>query len=285
MLNKGLHRDTDPVNQPKDTYPFGKNGVAADKLGSILNEPGFRRLADLVPGWPFGAVPTDRYPILFSVSSSKKLLIHLLNTDDETIDLVLDTGTLVGAPDVDPENYITGESERNYKGELVVAFTDKTLRPMFLNCDQASLLTDYRDLYLLPSATPVTASAEVVDGGSLEKGQYVPFISYNDIDGTATHFIPVAGGVIVGNDGGKSLEVTIDNLDTRYDQVTLGVLYRTNGTSKAFKLVPKGITGTTMTLRYSGSETVTDLLVSELITIPPDYTYGTVGRLPLYRRP
>src|ERR1700744_2952818 len=138
-----LHLDNRPLEQPENTYPFGKNGIQFDLLGSVFNEPGFRQLNTLVfPYKVMGVIETDSKPVIFSTNNTNSAIgyfdpineIYTPIIDDRTWGIVNQDGTpaLLG---FNINNYITGQSQRDYKGDLLVVFTDKTLYPFYLNCD------------------------------------------------------------------------------------------------------------------------------------------------------
>lgn len=276
--DKGLHQDNKPVNQPQGTYPYGKNGIVFENLGSIQNEPGFRKIVEAAPGPVVGVVETDSKPV-FLIVLGGALKIYYFDPEAETFSLQLDTATLANSPVFDPNNYFTGEAQRNYKGELVILITNKTQPPLYINCDVPGV-TDFTQLYQFPSFSIPTVVTTMEGGGGLPDGSYFLFTAYGRQDGAKTQFISAGIPIRIGVDTqGRSIKVELSNLDQNYDEVILGVLVR--GTEdKVFELEPVPFGAGNLTIFYTGSETTTTITREELLVAPPNYSkVGTVGQL------
>lgn len=279
-IQKGLFRNGSPVQQPPGSYPFGKNGVGFEQLGALVNEPGFAKFPQALPGPVVGVVPTDSMPVLLLLVNGQ-LQLHKMDPQTRSTALVLNLSALADAPAFSLDDYFTGEAERNYKGDLVVALTNKRHRPLYVNCDDITGYSSFKDLYLIPLLTPPTVAASVVPGGILAEGTYFPFVAYEMADGARTHFVFTGLSPLVGRESdNRLLQLEFTGLDTRYDFVTVGILHRSNGVTKAFKLAPQAITGAAMRWSLTGAEVKLDLLPEELLAIPPDYIRaGAIGQL------
>jgi hypothetical protein len=284
---KGIQLDNRPSEQPDETYPFGKNGVQFDLNGTVFNEPGFRKLAAVVPYVLNGVIETDDNPILFSTNNVNSA-IGFFNKTTELYEPILDdrTWTLTGKYlGFKVENYITGESQRNYKGEVTCTFTDKVLFPMFLNCTNPSL-SSIDDLRLFAYFTPPNLTITQALGGKLLPGTYYVAVGYEKNDGTSAPYSSPSSGVLITPDAtlgvtSKSLSIVIDNADTNYDQVRIAIISRIDGKTTAVELndfFP--ITGAQIQLIYTGVNPSTDIAIESILTPPALYKkVGTLGQL------
>jgi len=285
-----LHIDTRPEEQPQGTYPFGKNGIQFDVQGSVSNEPGFKKLQVVVPYRYIGVIETDSKPVLFSTDNVNSA-IGYFDPVTETYEPIVDDATwaLEDKLGFSTEWYITGQSQRNYKGEMTIVFTDKRGGefgwPKYLNCDNPSL-SSIDDLRLFPDFQVPDISAEETIGGSLESGAYFVAVGYERNDGTSTAYSAISTVTVVrpGNSGNltdKALVITIENADTNYDMLRLAIISKIQGVTKAVELqdyIP--ISGDTITFTYTGDNLTTDISVESILVQPAIYSkVGTMGQL------
>lgn len=287
-----LHIDVRPEEQEESTYPFGKNGIQYDLAGSSFNEPGFRKLSNItVPYVVNGVIETDKYPIVFSTDNTSSA-IGLFNTDTETYEPVVDdaTWTLVDAQGnrarlgFKTANYITGQSQRNYKGELTVAFTDKSTWPKFLNIDNPAL-SSIDDMRLFPYFTPPSIKGEQITGGSVAGGAYYAALAYEKTDGTSTAYSTLSQVIIIqpgatGN-ADKAITFTITGADTNYNYIRIAIISKVNGVTSAIELNDTyPITGGVIKVTYTGVNIGTTIDPSTILTPPALYNrVGTIGQL------
>lgn len=286
---KGLQIDTRPAEQIDGTYPFAKNGIQYDLNGSTFNEPGFAQMAAVVPYVLNGVIETDKYPVLIS-TNNVNTAVGFFNSDTGTYIPIIDDATWSIAPALigfKVENYVTGTSQRNYKGELVISISDKTIFPIYLNCDNPNIKS-IDDLRLFPYYSPPTITVNQSQGGVLMPGTYYVAIAYWKNDGTTTPYTAVSAGTFVTPGAGdgtintnKSLDVIISNADTNYDQISVAIISRINGASKAVVLNdPLPISGTNIEFNYTGINPSTDTGISEITTPPTVYNQvQTIGQL------
>lgn len=290
---KGLYIDTRPVEQPEGTYPFGKNGIQFDLIGSILNEPGFRKLAVVCPYKPMGVIETDKKPVIFSTNNTNSAVgffdpvteTYTPIVDDKNWGIFLSDGVTPAFLGFKTNNYITGQAQRNYKGELVVAFTDKTLFPFYLNCDNPKIKS-LDDLRLFAVFTTPVIDVEMQSGGNVPAGAYYVAIGYERNDGTSTQYSAVSGvtlvtsGQILGT-ADKVLSISVSNVDTNYDFMRIAIVSTINGVTTAVEVTDyQPITGLTAEFTYTGNELTTDIDVSVVLTPPAIYDQvGTIGSL------
>jgi hypothetical protein len=280
---KGINQNTRPKNQPKDTYRYGKNGVSNVQLGLQENEPGFVKSAAVLPYKCIGVIPSDKYPILFCTDNVNSA-IGYFNTDTDSYQPILDDTLESYKLGFHSNFYITGESQRNHLGEIVVAFTDKNKLVGYLNCDNPDV-SSLKDISLFPIVQAPIVKISQDTGGILSPGAYFAAVRYTKKDGTITSFVGNTGVTIVAGATDsvtdKSLVLTMTNLDLTYDFVQAAILYKVNGVYGTPQLLPEAsITSEEMTLNYTGTEVTTNTTLENVLIPQAFYTkVGTIGQL------
>ncbi len=296
MKANKLYIDTRKQEQPEGTYPFAKNGIQFDVTGVSFNEPGFKRLQVLVPYKYMGIIETDSKPVVFS-GDNVNSAIGYFNPETETYEPIIDDnpahlvnypadGTRLG---FDTEFYITGQAQRNYKGEMVITFTDKRGGengwPKYLNCDNPDI-NSIDDLRLFPYFKPPDIDVEETVGGRVPSGAYFVAVGYEKNDGTSTPYSAVSAATIVtpNSDGSatdKALTIIINNADTNYDMVRIAIISKVGGVTKAVELQDfYPITGSVIEITYTGDNLTSDIAVESILTQPALYQkVGTIGQL------
>lgn len=286
MKQQRLFLDCRPGNQPEGTYPFGKNGIQFDLNDSVSNEPGFSAMSAVVPFTLIGIIETDSKPVLFSTNNTNSAIGFfnpatgvyegILNDDPIALLNWPADGSVLGFK---LDNYIKGESQRNYKGELVIAFSDKTLFPMYLNCDTPSV-SRLDDMRLFPINKPPTLALSESLGGILSAGTYYVTINYERNDGTTTQHSEFSDGITIspGDTGtitDKAILITITNADLNYDFVRISIVSKIAGKTRAIELTdPVPVVGATVEMLYTGDNLSTEIDVTELLT--PSAIYNKV---------
>lgn len=280
--NKGLGRDTRPRDQPADVYPFGKNGIQNNLKGSLENEPGFTLAQARYPyGTLIGVVASDKHPILFSTNNHNSAIGYFDEVNDVYIP-ILDDASMPFLLGFDSNFYITGQAQRNYKGEVVVAFTDKRPQPRYVNCDNP-VANSPEDLLLFPLATAPDLAITQDVGGSLQPGSYFAAWRYLKNDGTQTAFLVISEPTIVAGAQGVpqnvSLVITATNIDPNYDIAEVAIVQKVNGVFTAYLLDQVQLAPIT-TITYTGSNPSTAITLDEVLRNPIVYQrIGTMGQL------
>lgn len=292
MKQTKMFMDSRPQEQPEGTYPFAKNGIQNDLNGSSFNEPGFRAMAAVIPYKFNGIIETDSKPIIFSTDNTNSA-IGYFNPETELYEAIIDDrpANLVnwdvdwGTLNFNLDYYITGQSQRNYKGEMVVAFTDKLTFPKYLNCDTPSL-SSLDDLRMFPYFLPPTITAVQNLGGRLSPGAYYVAVGYERNDGTSSPYSAVSSSVLItpsaiAGTTDKSIAITIENADTNYDSVRIAIISRIDGKTTAVELADfYPVSGSTLNLVYTGDNLSRDISIEEILTPPALYArVGTIGQL------
>jgi len=181
---------------------------------------------------------------------------------------------------------IEAVSRKNYKGEIIIYFTDNNNIPRRLNTSTTIDATNFDSetkLFLNPNLPRVTG-LEVVDGGGVTTGLYHVAARLGTVTGNKTSFSQISNGIPVVNEakavgeiqydgappqtaGGKSININISNIDTTYQFVEIAIityLGETNVlTANIVAKIP--ITGTTLSFEYySDTQIIESVAVSAL---------------------
>lgn len=281
-FEKGLWRNTRPQDQPGGTYPFAKNGIKILD-GVNQNEPGFVPYNATLPYTFIGVIESDKFPIMFSTDNTHSAIGYFDPENDKYIPIVNDAN-LPYKLGFKTEYPITGQAQRNYKGEIVIAFTDFNTFPKYLNCDDPVIgtLDDWR---LFPLAGIPTMEVNVIEGGILTPGAYYVLAKCLKNDGTETTFLVTSDVILLSGtpdtSTGKALEINLSDIDTNYDLIQIGIISKNAGVTRSFTLEPVPIgSGGTVTVVYSGANVTTDVALEELLVQPVNYDkVKTIGQL------
>lgn len=134
-----------------------------------------------------------------------------------------------------------------------------------------------------PDAT-APAAVELIPGGALQYGAYYIYSRYKDISFNATSWLGEEGPIDVNSDplslgttvdggeglqnAGRSIRITFSNIDSAFPYLELGVAYCYDGTFELGIIdvlypIPQG--ATSMTITISGTETLVDMTIADLI--------------------
>lgn len=279
---KGLFSDSRPQGQPAGTIPFGKNGLSGLTKGTLENEPGFLPSSASIPYQPIGIVETDRFPVVISTNNVNSA-IGYFNDDTDTYTPIYNDISLPFKFGFTIDHYVTGEAQRNHKGEVVIAITDKNVYPLYVNCDAPTAAT-LEELYLDPRATAPLILTDQDQGGALAPGSYYILARYLKRDGTMTSFLSISDVTIIKGSPGtltdRAITITINNIDPAYDEVQLAIISKTGGVAKPVTLTPSPVSGGSMTQVYSGAEITEDITLEEVLINPVSYKrIGSFGQL------
>lgn len=284
---KGLSLDTRPEDQPEGTYPFGKNGIQYNLKGAVTNEPGFEEiLKSVIPaGYQYnGIIPTDTNKVVIFFTNNVYSCIKLVDTETQVTEFSFTDQTKPYRLGFNVDNYIVGQVQRNYLGELICAFTDKTTFPKLINFDNPQT-GELREWNLFPECIFPTITKSIEGGGYLSVGSYFFAVRYRKLDGTVTGFSEVSSGIAIVSDtdqtvADKAIKLLITNADTTYDFVEIAVISKIAGTVKASLLNKVPVVSGTNTITFTGNEVVTTLSVEEVLINPIFYNkVGTMGQL------
>lgn len=153
-------------------------------------------------------------------------------------------------------------------------------------------VTDINYLNIFPFVGKV-ANIELfqleTDGGALPAGSYTFAVRYLDNLGTPTNFFTTSqqiavpyidrGNNPIGNDGEKpttsAIRLLITNIDQEYQQLQLAVIPQYDGVvGTPLLLSPMAITGSHMSLTYTGTEKATESSLDEILINTASYKTG-----------
>lgn len=279
---KGLSRRTRPQDQAPGTYPFAKNGIQIID-GVNQNEPGFTLSSAITPYTPIGVIETDKFPVIISTNNTNSA-IGYFDEDNDTYIPIFNDAVVSYKLGFKTDFPVNGQAQRNYKGEIVIAFTDWNTFPKFLNCDNPVIntLDDWR---LFPLASTPTLNTNIIDGGILLPGAYYILGKLIKNDGTETTFLVTSDVILVAGtqntNTGKAIEAIFTDLDSDYDQLQIGIISKIQGVTKSVTLEPVTIgTGGKVSIIYTGANITTDVLIEELLIEPVIYDkVRTIGQL------
>jgi len=210
-------------------------------------------------------------------------------------------------------NYpIQGVFTYNFKGELIVAWTDNNTSPKILNLDnlpfKSGITADYNLIdpseftltELFPNvSTPVIRPITVSDGGgNLLSGVYYVSAAYGYADGSLTNWLTISNpisiieantyrgftqieGCTAGIPTNKAIQVEINNIDDNFNYIYISVLTKINGIISAYKLTKYTIVGESLSVNINSVDRGTPLQIAEIISPSNSYvkvkTITTVG--------
>jgi hypothetical protein len=277
-----LSFDTKKLEQPKDTYPFGKNGVRNANINGDENENGFLPSAINIPYKVNGIIETDTYPIYFSTDNVNSAFGYH-DIDKDIYVPIFNDSALSFKLNFNINHPIKGEYRRNFRNEIELTWLEldagtgtKRNPPRWANTVRIG--TSLNDFLLFPKSLIPYIDTTMQPGGNLGMGAYYFGIKYIKSDGTETRYTTLTRPLIAfsdnyntipGTNTGKAIQVNITGLDTTYDRVGLVVVERINGVDTAYEL-PELSIGTAVSFLCTGSEKQQQITLEEVL-IPAAY--------------
>mgnify|MGYP000740078664 FL=1 len=281
---KGLNKDLRPEEQPEGTYFYGKNGLQADRMGTVTNEPGFLKLIESLVPFRFiinGILETDTSKVIVFSTDDTGSCVQLVDVETKDVDYEFIDTLHNYSLGFKANNYITGEVQRNHKGEIICSFTDKNTFPKYINFadPETSTLNSWN---LFPQFEEPTIQKSVLPGGFIDVGSHYVALRYFKTDGTRTAFTKVTSAVIITTNDGtdvadKAIQIQISNQDLAYSLMEVAVISKVKGVTSAKTLDKIPVTGGTYTVTYTGDNTVNDITVEEILT--PQVNYDRCGTM------
>ena len=248
---KGMNKDITQSMEPEQSWWNARNAANNSNdgdLGTIGNEPSNLQCG-VIPYTIIGAV--HRYGDEWIIFSTDNISSEIGRFDDSECKYT----TIINDPCLafNTKNLITGASKENFdctwevyfddgnnpsralniddvpyvqyissaEGDPCVVYSDVT--PKRLNCEKIRLapLVD----------TPCVVLQKSTDGGMMQNGAYQAFIAYTENEQRVTDFIGISNIQTLWNhsDNACGLDITISNLDKRFDNFQLTLLIRNQG--------------------------------------------------------
>jgi len=299
-LNKGMRRDEALNEAVPGSWRYARDISLSLGSQDLINEIGNQYYSMISSRNVIGYIKTNNTVILFSVKSGgiTESPIGEIGTFDGTTYTSLIKSVYLGFY---PTNPIIGVFGYNNNNELIIIFTDATQETpthtpnniRYLNVDNlpfeldSSLeLMNPSDITLLKLCpefkTPIfTYRQTQYTGGTLLSGVYYYFIQYEISDGFFGDWIGNSQPVIVypssystqwetieGSEAGKltskSVELNIQNIDTKYRRYRIAFISKIGGlyTSKIFTINSTS----NNTVNHTGNEIYQDVTLDELFT-------------------
>lgn len=276
-----LSLDTKKLEQPKDTYPYGKNGVRNANIGADENENGFLPSGITVPYKVIGIIETDTFPVYFSTDNVNSAFGFHDVIKDIYVPIFNDLA-LAFKLNFNINRPIKGEYRRNFRNEIELTWlelsTDGSLRNPPRWANTVRLGTDPNDFLLFPKSLIPYIDTTMIPGGNLGMGAYFFALKYIRSDGTETRYTTLTSPLIAfsdnydtipGTNTGKAISISITGLDTTYDRIQLAVVERISGVDSVYEL-PELAISPTLTFIYTGAEKQTQITTEEVL-IPAAY--------------
>ena len=312
---KGLFSDTKPLEQIPGTYPFGKNGIQGEIINAVINEPGFTPYP-MPPQLPYynTTIDTTKYKVIGGIETDVQIVLFLSdNADDPSnpdyqvgyslivyFDYRTNLYSVIFSDTYFPSNiknpyrlgfnqnyYITGQYQRNYLNQIIVAFTDKYNPPFYLNCDYPNVFR-YQDWSLFPLYIYPSPTSSYISGGGLLQGTYYYSLQFQRYDGTTTNHTSIFNAGILSQPNtpptvstGQALNISITNGDPTFDLVLVYIISKIAGVTSVVALAPIDMFNGNVNIIYTSLEldsspsTLQDILTQSVI-----YSrVGTIGQL------
>lgn len=302
-FTKGLDLSTDPVNQAKESYSYGLNGIKENIINnpeSASNEKGFIEYLNL--GY--------EYVLLGSRYFGKKdylLFIKEIEGSDIKFNriLLIENGILTKtvADRIDlnfnSSHPIISTYRLNYKNQRIVYWVDGLNDDRVLNIDIDSTTYDISLLSINSSASKPIIEATVIDnGGLVTSGQYFIAVSYNLGDTYTTQPLIVSKPISISSedyynnqpvtetlsklygqtDGDilpsptrKSIQINVTDIDSNFDSYNI-IIYRQLETGNIIRVI-KNISPSENVYIFTGSEGDLDdtITLNDIITNSINY--------------
>ena len=308
-----LHRNSDPKNQPENTSRLIINMNINYEFGSSTSEDGFDCIVEYpsVVSLTDGVYEVDKTCVGHILLPDNSVCLFSNYTNEENIPGYTEIGILKnkiytpivrGLFNLDEKFILEGTSKINNKGETIIYWTDFKNPQRWLNLTNPQvainsiLVTTELDklLYFAPIESKPVLLNEVLAGGNLPTGIYIPVYKYADKNYNDTNVIfnssviSIGDGNTFGNqyDGaepgtlsGKSIQLQITSPDTRYSYIHLYLVYKAETTYVVYDCGYKLINGSMITTINTLENLSTVPLDAILIPSPSYKTAKTVTQL------
>jgi hypothetical protein len=308
-----LHRNSDPKNQPPSSSRLIINMNINYEFGSNTTEDGFDVLVEYpsIVGETGVLYEVDKTCIGSILLPDNSICLFSNYTDEGPTPGFTEIGilnnkiykpVLRGLFNCDEKFPIEGTSKINNKGETIIYWTDFKNGQRWLNLTNPqvtvlpTLLTSEIDklLYFPPTESKPVLLNQVLSGGSLPTGVYIPVYKYADNNYNDTNVIfnssviSIGDGSALGNqyDGaapntisGKSIQLKIENPDPRYSYIHLYLVYKAESVYVVYDCGYK-IISTPTTITINNLDNLSTVPLDAILIPSPNYkTAKTVTQL------
>jgi hypothetical protein len=287
--NKGINLDSSHIDQPKGTTRYVKNAILERDLGDIRNEGGtsldatFRGDKRIIGS----ILLPDNSKVLFIaginlITQEPFGEIFIQNSLNEVTGIVTNNSIL----DFRYSNGIKGTYVINSKNEIIVVWVDNLHKIRKYNITENPGITKESDISLIPlveTFTNITVNSINNTGGILETGVYYISVALkNDQGSISTNFTEIVGPIYItddsyignvdtydGSNGGiatsKSISITINDIDTNYNRISVAVMSFQNGVLLPTKVLEAPVSGSTLDLNITGAGYIDETSIEDVI--------------------
>jgi len=207
---KGMHRDTNPVDQPVGTWRYAKNIVIPPNSGSIQSEHGTIKVANISNGYhAVGSIVLhDDTVVIFSVRPDLTNPVTAIGTSEIGLfDVVSNSYTIIFN---DSAQASSGQESLNFRrthpiqgtykidstNKVSIYWTDDNSEMKFIrlyNPPTTGTVFDLATLYVFPNVDKIPIiDFKTIIGGGLLTGAYTLAVAYVNLEGTPTNYINVS---------------------------------------------------------------------------------------------
>ena len=290
----GLNRDTSPIDQPAGTYRYAKNAVIDIKKMCIVSEKGdvLQKLGNNDESVVGYIVLDDNDIVIFTIDNLGSSRIGRWTSATSglgTYTVLFDDTVCNDKLNFDVLFPIEGEYKINATDDVTVYWTDDNNPPRFMNLTNPPVPVAGLDIEVTFDIFPKIASYpkvilnKVSSGGTLNVGTYYFTLQFVSETGATTNVLDVSNPIYInavsegladtpfgaaenysangymgadaGTSSGKKILMDIRHIDVSYAAVRPIFIKQVSGVRTAVQLPDKPITGTTMTVQYTGYET------------------------------
>jgi hypothetical protein len=285
QLSVGLNTDTHPSLLKDGQYTNAINAKLNSHLGDtfiIQNEPANIKCAELP------------YDIIGSIKLHDGRFI-IFTTDNLSSEIgILDEckySKLINTPCLkfNKAHLIKGVSKYNINCNNIIYWTDGLNPIRYLNIDEIPYTYDIddnecktkiytsvvncEDMRIFGDIIYPNIELELNGDGELTNGAYQVAIAYTTNKVRVTDFMGVTAPVKIFNHNnlGYAIRATISNLDRKYDEYEVAVIFRQGGVIAVDRIGYYSTSQNTITISSVDSNNETGLLIEDLISVRPHY--------------
>ena len=283
----GIHTDSSPIDQPKNTARFVLNGVIENTegdFGFIGNEESnilsFDLPADYIPIGQVGVGNNET--VIFLANETNPLGVGVVNSmiilkKEDSYELVISSTLL----NFRVSNQIDAIFRLRRGCERVIYWVDGLNVPRYFNIDKPHLFktlgawdVDKFALFRKYESIPTFDNVEIEENGNILAGSYNAAIQYVDEDLNPTEWITTSDPILIYHSRtntnfyeirgstnkqtqyqsfgptGKSIKFTFGNLDSTYPYYRVAIIEANNGSGQISKVTTSDIIST-ITTQYT----------------------------------
>ena len=292
MQLRGLRLDSKFADSALHTWAYARNILISRGFDEFEAEPGDTVFATNAVGTTLvGRITTPNDIILFTYTTTTTYIRHMSSTGTLTTIVTIDNSSTTLFDISATGIYIEGVHCYNYLGQLIIAWTTGSHKPMILNVTTAlsspiiiTTAAGIKELYLFQefdhnnfSLTANTSSTigSVITGGRLPAAAYFFSLAYEDEPDVNTNFGVISSPIFITEDDvltsykqfkgsgslvitNKSIVITATELDSTYNYFKLAIIQKTESGTNCY-----------ITKRIKVSGTSVNILIDDLANFAP----------------